>query len=222
MPPTWQPTRHRCPDRGTEVALATLVLVLVSALGVLVGLLWQWLTPGAEVAMTGDGPVHADPTSESYFADDGWFVLISAITGVIVALVCWIRVPRHRGPVMMIGMVTGCLVGAVVAWQVGRHVGLAGFRELLEHAPTGREFRRPAKLVALGALGVQAFTATFAYTLLAGWCHHPLLRRPEPGETVDPPHGPQPRAEHWVAAGGGRLPDPPSDPSRAGRSGPAS
>ncbi|HEX6075812.1 MAG TPA: DUF2567 domain-containing protein [Micromonosporaceae bacterium] len=170
---------------GTEAALATLVMLLLAAFGVVLGVLWQWVTPGAGVLMTGDGPIHANPTSERYFADDGWFALIGGVAGVVVALTCWSLVRRHRGPVVMVGMVAGCLLAAVVAWQVGRHIGLAAFGELLDHAPAGRVFRRPPRLAALGVLGVQGFTAAFTYTLLAGWSRYQTLCRPTAGGAGD-------------------------------------
>jgi hypothetical protein len=181
------------PDRratwGTEAALATLVILLLAAFGVVLGVVWQWATPGAGVLMTGEGPIHANPNSEHYFADDGWFALIGGVAGVVAAVACWTLARRHRGPVVMIGTVVGCLLSAVVAWQVGRHIGLAAFRDLLEHAATGRVFRRPARLAALGVLGVQGFAAAFTYTLLAGWSRYPTLRRPDLGDPDDPAWG---------------------------------
>lgn len=167
---------------SADLLAATLAMVLLAVVGVLLGVLWQWVTPGAIVAMTADGPVHADPTSERYFADDGWFALLGGAAGVFVGLACWVLVPRHRGPLVMLGMAAGCLLGAVVAWQVGRHIGLAAFRDFLESAPAGRTFRRPARLAALGVLGVQGFAAVFTYTLLAGWSQTPTLRRPPAGQ----------------------------------------
>lgn len=171
---------------GAESALATLVMLLIAAFGGVLGVVWQWVTPGAGVLMTGDGPVHANPNSERYFADDGWFALIGGVAGVAVAVACWTLARRHRGPVLMIGMVAGCLLASVVAWQVGRHIGLAAFRDLLEHAPADRVFRRPARLAALGVLGFQGFTAAFTYTLLAGWSRYPTLRQTDPDKTDDP------------------------------------
>ncbi|MGH3728627.1 MAG: DUF2567 domain-containing protein [Micromonosporaceae bacterium] len=167
---------------GRELAAATGVMVALAALGVLLGVLWQLVTPGAEILMTGDGPVHADSSAETYFADDGWFAVIGAVGGVLSALVVWLLVRRHRGPLLLVGTVAGCLLCAVVAWQVGRHIGLAEFQQVLDRAEPGDTFRRPARLGALGVLGLQGFTAAFTYTLLAGWSRWPLLRRPLPEE----------------------------------------
>jgi hypothetical protein len=197
--PPGRPEADRRSAWGTELALATLVMVLLAAFGVLLGVLWQWVTPGAVVVMTTDGPVHADPTSEGYFADDGWFALFGGAAGVLVGLACWILVPRHRGPLVMIGMVAGCLLGAVVAWQVGRHIGLAAFRNLLEHAPVGRTFHRPARLAALGVLGVQGFAAVFTYTLLAGWSQADTLWQTPARDSSAGPGPDDHRPDGWAA-----------------------
>lgn len=199
---------------GREIGVATLVVVILALVGVLLGALWQWITPGAVVLMTGDGPVHDNPSSENYIADDGWFLVIGAAAGVITALGCWLLARRYRGPVVLVGMVAGCLIGAVVAWQFGRHLGLAEFQRLLDHAPVGTRFRRPAKLDALGVLGVQGFTAAFTYTLLAGWSRWPQLRRPTPEEWAamyGPWQAPYPAAATWHP-GQPQRPVPPQPP----------
>jgi len=183
---TERPECGRRAGWGAESALATLVMLLLTAFGGVLGVVWRWVTPGAGVLMTGDGPVHANPNSERYFADDGWFALIGGVAGVAAAVACWTLARRHRGPVLMIGMVAGCLLASVVAWQVGRHIGLAAFRDLLEHAPADRVFRRPARLAALGVLGFQGFTAAFTYTLLAGWSRYPTLRQTDSDKIDDP------------------------------------
>jgi hypothetical protein len=201
---------------GREVAVATAVVVVLALAGLLLGALWQWVTPGAVVLMTADGPVHDNPNSELYIADDGWFLVIGAVAGVIAALGCWLLVRRYRGPVQLVGLVVGCLLGAVVAWQFGRHIGLAEFQRLLDHAPVGLRFRRPARLDALGVLGVQGFAAAFTYTLLAGWSRWPQLRRPTPEEWAamyGPWQTPYPAAAGWHTGQPTQAPQPPQSPA---------
>ncbi|MGH3714001.1 MAG: DUF2567 domain-containing protein [Micromonosporaceae bacterium] len=194
LPPAPAPDPR--PRWADELVVATVAMVVLAVLGVLWGLLWQVVTPGAEIQMTADGPVHANATAETYFADDAWFAVLGAAAGLLAALGGWVLVRRHRGPILLAGVVIGCLIGAVVAWQVGRHLGLPEFERLIEQAAPGRSFRRPARLAAYGVLGIPGFVAAFTYTLLAGWSRYPELRPPQPGEW-QPAQGP------W------HLPNPP-------------
>ncbi|MGH3648222.1 MAG: DUF2567 domain-containing protein, partial [Micromonosporaceae bacterium] len=179
------------PGWSNDLVAATVAMVALAVLGVVWGFLWQAIMPGPEILMTADGPVHADATSESYFAVDGWFAVLGAAVGLFGALGSWLLVRRHRGPLVLVGVVAGCLISAVVAWQVGRHIGLPEFERLITDAPVGERFHRPARLVAYGLLAVPGFTAAFTYTLLAGWSRYAGLRRPAPGEWLPAP-GPGP------------------------------
>lgn len=176
------PRRDPRPGWSDELVAASLVMVVLAVCGVLWGYLWHLLAPGPMIEMTASGPVHADATSETYFANDGWFAALGAVVGLSAAIGVWFLAYRHRGPLVMIGTVAGCLIGGFVAWQVGRHIGLPEFEQLIAHAPEGESFRRPTKLVAYGLLAVPGFTAAFTYTLLAGWSRWPGLRRPAAGE----------------------------------------
>ena len=209
-------SRHgwRNPALGTEIAVATGVMVAVALVGIGLGVLWALVAPGPTVLMTEDGPVHANPTSEAYFAADGWFLLIGAVTGILAAVICWWVVRRYRGPVVLMGLVLGCLLAALIAWQVGRHIGLEEFRTLLADAPPGRSLSRPVVLSAWGVLGVQAFTAAFCYTMLAGWSRFADLRPHPAGQAPElaylAPQVPPPQASPQTP------PPPPQAPPRPG------
>lgn len=168
-----------------ELISAGLVAVVLAGLGAAVGPLWQWLTPGVEVVITNQGAMHASPHAETYFGDDAVFMLLGVGLGVAAAIGCWVLGHRHRGPAQLAGLVLGCLLGAVLAWQIGRHLGLAEFYQAIEQAKPGETFRRPAKLAAYGVLGVPGFAAAFMYTLLAGWSRWPDLRPPAHGPAWD-------------------------------------
>jgi hypothetical protein len=115
---------------------------------------------------------------------------------VLAAIVVWLVLRRYRGPVGMLVAVLGMIGAAVLAWQVGRHIGLAGYERLLETAPVGKTFTKPPDLhggkftMVLGFIPriqdllVPAFGAAVMYTLLAGWSRYPGLR-PE-AERADP------------------------------------
>ncbi|WP_348773839.1 DUF2567 domain-containing protein [Micromonospora sp. WMMD964] len=198
----------RRPARTVATVLASVLAVAV--LGVPFGLVWAAFAPDTPVLKTAEGAIYADPQPEQPIAADGWFSLLGLAFGLLVALALWFVLRRRRGPVGLLAAVLGALAAAPVAWQVGRRIGLATFDRLLDTAPVGQSFTKPADLRAggvdwlLGVLPVPhgnlllpAFGAAITYTLLAGWSRWPGLRpEPEPGLS-------------WVSAG---TPVPPTAP----------
>ncbi|WP_425413374.1 DUF2567 domain-containing protein [Micromonospora pallida] len=190
---------------GTDVRAALRrvagVLVLLTVLGVPLGLLWAALAPGTPVIKTADGAVYAEAQPEQPIAADGWFSLLGLGFGVLVALGLWTLLRRHRGPLELLAGALGSLGAALVAWQLGRRIGLDTFQRLLVEAPVGRHFDKPADLraggidqvlgvlpVPYGNLLLPAFAVAVTYTLLAGWSRWPSLR-PEPVEVSWVPAG---------------------------------
>ncbi|MDG4756934.1 DUF2567 domain-containing protein [Micromonospora sp. WMMD710] len=192
------------PRRPLRTVVTVLGFALAFAvLGAPLGLLWAVLAPDTPVLKTAEGAIYAEPQPEQPIAADGWFSLLGLAFGVLAALVLWFVLRRRRGPVGLLAAVLGALAAAPVAWQVGRRVGLATFDRLLDTAPAGQAFTKPADLRAggvdwlLGVLPVPhgnlllpAFGAAITYTLLAGWSRWPSLR-PEP----------DPAALSWASAG---------------------
>jgi hypothetical protein len=98
--------------------------------------------------------------------------------------------------------VLGTIGAALLAWQVGRRIGLADYERLLDTAPPGHTFTKPPDLrsgeidwlfgflpVIKGSLLLPAFAAAVVYTLLAGWSRYPGLR---PTTDATPPLAPPP------------------------------
>ncbi|MCW3817332.1 DUF2567 domain-containing protein [Micromonospora sp. DR5-3] len=184
---------------------ATLVgAVLLAVLGAPLGLLWAGVAPGTPVQKTAEGAIYATPQPEQPIAADGWFSLLGLGFGVLAAVALWLLARRRRGPAGLLAGTLGGLGAAVVAWQVGRRIGLGAYHRLLATAPDGTLFTKPADLraggvdwllgllpVPYGNLLLPAFGAAVTYTLLAGWSRWPSLR-PEP--ELDggwPPAGPE-------------------------------
>ncbi|MFF5178432.1 DUF2567 domain-containing protein [Micromonospora sp. NPDC000316] len=188
---------------GRIVATVLGVALAMAVLGAPLGLLWAALAPDTPVLKVAEGAIYAEPQPEQPIAADGWFSLVGLAFGVLAALVLWFVLRRWRGPVGLLSAVLGALAAAPVAWQVGRRVGLGTYDRLLDSAPAGQAFTKPADLRAggvdwlLGVLPVPhgnlllpAFGAAVTYTLLAGWSRWPSLR-PEP----------DPEALSWASAG---------------------
>ncbi|MEV0806689.1 DUF2567 domain-containing protein [Micromonospora sp. NPDC050200] len=196
-PPAYAGFPEPSGDRPRRPLAATGAIVLaLTVLGVPLGLLWAAVAPDTPVVKTAAGAVYAQPQPEQPIAADGWFSLLGLGFGVLAAIGLWVVLRRRRGPAVLAGSALGALGAALVAWQVGRRVGLAGYQRLLAHAPDGTAFTKPADLraggiewlfgllpVPFGDLLLPAFAVAVTYTLLAGWSRWPSLRpEPEPGD----------------------------------------
>ncbi|WSA83457.1 DUF2567 domain-containing protein [Micromonospora sp. NBC_01796] len=207
------PARPRAPLRTLTVAVAT-VLVL-TLLGAPLGLAWRAVAPSVPVIQADGGAVLAQPQPEEFVAADGWFSLFGLVFGLLAALVVWWVLRRYRGPVGMVVAALGSIGAAVVAWQVGRHIGLGEYQRMLETAAAGTSFGKPPDLragrfewlfgfvpVLRGDLLLPAFGSVVMYTMLAGWSRYAGLgAEPEPvGLSWDsaalpvPPAAPEPPA----------------------------
>nr|WP_234361433.1 DUF2567 domain-containing protein [Plantactinospora sp. BB1] len=201
--------------RGAAANVAVLLALIL--LGVPFGLLWSAVSPGVPVVQTEDGALLAAPQPEEFIAADGWFSVLGFGLGVLAAIAMWLLLRRHRGPVGMLVTVLGMLGAAVLAWQLGRQIGLSGYERLLASAPPGATFSKPPDLYggqydlllgfvpAIGDLLVPAFGAAVMYTLLAGWSRYPGLR-PEAEPVFRPEVEPASRPVSWD------LPVPPAPP----------
>ncbi|WP_332317101.1 DUF2567 domain-containing protein [Verrucosispora sp. WMMA2121] len=190
-------TAGRSAGFGRTMAVGAATVLVLGLLGAPLGWIWAAVAPATPVVRSGDGAVYGLAQPEQPIAADGWFSLLGLAFGVLTALAVWFLLRRNRGPVGLVVAAVGALAAALVAWQVGRRVGLAGYQRLLDTAPEGTRFSKPADLRAGGIelfLGVlplpygnvllPAFAAAVTYTLLAGWSRWPSLRpEPEPDVT---------------------------------------
>ncbi|MEU7902414.1 DUF2567 domain-containing protein [Actinoplanes sp. NPDC049118] len=173
-----QPSRRRRTLRRT-VSVVALVTAGLAVAGAPLGLLWSWIAPSVPVINAGqNGIVVNDPSPEEYIAADAWFTLLGFGFGLIAAVLIWLLLRRDRGPALVLGVTFGGLACALVAWQVGRLVGLSAWNEWQDTSAAGDTYARPPDLHAHGALLVVAFAAVIVTTLLAGWSNDPDLDLP--------------------------------------------
>jgi hypothetical protein len=215
-------TEERRPGRAALVALAA--VVVITALGGPLGLLWANLAPGVPIIKTEDGGVFAEPSPEEFIAADGWFTLLGLGFGVLAALVVWYALRRYRGPLGMITVGLGAVGAGWLAWQVGRQIGREAYRRAVETAAVGDLIHRPPDLraggfewlwdvvpIVRGDVLMPAFGAVVAYTLLAGWSRYATLRKETepPVLSWDSPEPPAPEAAPAPHAPGatGRPPE---------------
>jgi hypothetical protein len=199
---------------GTVVVLTA---VAIAVAGAPLGVLWHVLAPTVPMLDAGaSGIVVNDPSPEEFIAAEGWFTLLGLAFGVGVAVLAWLVLRRHRGPGLVLALTVGTLAAAVVAWQVGRRIGLAEFRAWRATATSGATFAAPPDLHAYGTLLVPAFAAAIVLTLLAGWSNDPDLDQPgaKPGyghDLAGPGYEPPPFSSDWPGE-----PDPTAAPGPPG------
>lgn len=205
------PGGHRPGAALTALAVA----LVVFGLGAPLGLLWALLAPDVPLRVTDAGPIYRDPQAEHLFAADGWFTLLAIPFGVLAAVGAWLAARSIRGAPGLVATTLGAVAAGVLAWWLGRQIGLSDYQATLAAAEAGADLGRPPdlKVIAtgwwpprvLGVLLVPAFAAAATYTLLAAWSAQPSLRPqappagddawPQPGQGGSPA-GMPPRFRH--------------------------
>ncbi|MDG3012044.1 DUF2567 domain-containing protein [Rhodococcus sp. D2-41] len=121
------------PRRVLRIVRAPALIGIGSALaGALLGVVWGLLAPPEHVLIGHDGAISLMNESTHRFDAIGMFAFMSLALGVLCGAVAWLW-RSARGPLMVVGLVLGCLLGAWLAEEVG--VSLATHR-----FPVGGDF----------------------------------------------------------------------------------
>jgi hypothetical protein len=174
---------------GREILFALAVAVVIAALGFPLGWLWSHLAPHSPAVMTVDGAAYATPNQEQIIGDEGWYVLLTAAAGLVLAVGVWVGLRRYRGVFVLLGLGVGSVAAGVLTYWTGHRIGLAHARDLIAHAPVGAHFSLPVTLrvqqlglwhgwlpYARGDVLFLAMVAVLTYALLAGFSRYESLR----------------------------------------------
>jgi hypothetical protein len=149
--------------RGLRIwAMTTVALTL---LGPPAGLLWAAIAPSVRYLLLDGALVLADPETEALIAGDGRYALITGAAGALCGVLAYLAGGRDNDVPLLLGLGTGGLAAALLAWWVGHRIGLAGFEESVR-AATGRAVEGPADLHAVGVVVFWPLLAVAAYGLL--------------------------------------------------------
>jgi hypothetical protein len=158
----------------------------VAALGVPFGLLWAALAPDVPLRATEDGAIYADAQPEQLAAADGWFTILAVPFGVLIAIGVWLVARHARGLPALVALTIGAIGAGLIAWWLGRQLGLADFQATLAAAEAGADLTHPPDLRVAdirwwppqlrGVPLVPALAAAASYTLMAAWSRYPTLR----------------------------------------------
>ncbi|OLE24512.1 MAG: hypothetical protein AUG44_19005 [Actinobacteria bacterium 13_1_20CM_3_71_11] len=178
-----------------EVLVGLAVAVVVAGLGPGLGWLWSRLAPHPYKVMLDDGPVWYQTANERVVADEGWYVVLTAGAGVVLAVLAWVLLRRFRGPIVLFGLAVGSVLAGVLTYVVGYRIGYAHAQDQLYHAPYATLIRMPVDLraqqvglwhgwlpFARGDVLTFGISAVLIYLLLAGFSAYPSLRPPRSDE----------------------------------------
>ncbi|MEU3022856.1 hypothetical protein ABZ644_09235 [Nocardiopsis alba] len=198
--------RARAGASGVARALivAACVFGAVVLLGALLGPLWWWLAPRPEVTALGEGEIFPG-TSEEAFAGEGYFVVITAVAGMITGYLCYMaqftladrRLQDLRLPLLLVSAVAAA-VAAILVWRIGVALD-APAREIVLTADPGDTVMGALRLQATAFLVVWPFVHVLQYGLLDGVSllrsDQPGVPEPEPAPTAAPEPDPGERRD---------------------------
>lgn len=137
---------------------------MASALaGLPLGLLWRVVAPLPRIVKRPDGLYQAGGEgNEAAIAADGWFALLALVTGIVIALVVYLRTRPGRVPPLL-ALAVGGLLGAVVAWRLGVLLGPGPIVETARGLAVGKRFDGPLKVSAPAVLLAWPMGAVITY-----------------------------------------------------------
>ncbi|OKJ08316.1 hypothetical protein [Kitasatospora sp. CB01950] len=167
--PPQPPAAVERPPVGPELRIGAVITVAGAVLGVVLGLLWLWLSPRIGFEVQDNRILYRDPEGEAQIAAVGVFSLLGLALGIATALgaFLWTRT-RGGGIAVAVGLTAGGLLGSVLGWQLGTRLGPT--TDLRAHAlavGNGGSFDGPLELTAHGALLVWPMTATIVLLALS-------------------------------------------------------
>ncbi|MGW8888324.1 ABC transporter permease [Streptomyces sp. NPDC055749] len=139
-------------DLSAELRQAAVITVLLTAAGVVLGLLWLWLAPRVPLISDDTAVFLKDSEGEEAVAADGTFVLLALGFGVVAAFAVFFY--RRRGGILLVaGLALGGLLGSLLAWGIGVWFGPSS--DVVARAKAAGEgvvFDAPLKLHAVGVV----------------------------------------------------------------------
>ncbi|MFL6099103.1 MAG: hypothetical protein ACJ71T_04015 [Actinomycetales bacterium] len=163
--------------RRRDLPVPLLAVGVVVAAGLLWGVLWWLLAPTAGTVVQ-DGGVYLQGHDELMVGQDGWFVVLGAAAGAILATV-WPALTRRRPVAGLLVGLGGCLVAGLVAWALGSWLGPDSLRSQLAAG-----VKAPVTPIALHTWAALLF-APFLFAVVRGVTE--LLSSAVAGMHTEPP-----------------------------------
>jgi hypothetical protein len=158
-----RPHGERVLGMPAVVTAVAAVLVGTALLGVAAGFTWAAVAPRALAVVVGRGSADVvNPETNAFIAADAWFMLLTAIGGVISGLLGYLYAVRRHGPIAMAAVLVGGLPAALIAMWIGQQSGNAAFNHALQAGRSGVLVHAPLSLGGIGALAFWSLVAGLA------------------------------------------------------------
>jgi hypothetical protein len=138
------------PTLRAELRSGLLVGLGCAVAGVVVGVLWRFVVPLAELKKTAAGVLQVGG-AETEVAADGWFAVCAGLAGVLAAVAAALLLRSGRLGAL-VGLAAGGLVGALVAWRVGLLLSPPEIAAAAKAARVGDTLEGPLRMSAYGVL----------------------------------------------------------------------
>ncbi|MGZ4638512.1 MAG: hypothetical protein ACXV2J_05565 [Actinomycetes bacterium] len=170
----------------SELRTGAVVTASVAAAGIPVAVVWWLIAPLPQLVVRAGSIYYTEANTEYAVAADGWFAVCTATAGLVAALVVFARARHARlGP--LVGLAAGGLLGAVVAWRLGVHLGPGGARDTAKGLADGTRFDGPLQLGARGVLFAWPLASVVAYFALTAGLEPPELPDADVEHVTGPP-----------------------------------
>lgn len=119
------------------------------------GLVWVAVAPTPLLREIAQGEAELiNAESSAFIVADAWFVLITAVGGLITGVLGDRLLVRRADPAAAAGLVLGAVAAALAALWVGDNLGLGTYHHLLAASPVGASFHASLALGAKSALAL--------------------------------------------------------------------
>lgn len=167
-------------ERQVQLRAAVLILLVLAAIGALLGLAWQGWSPPGPFGVIYRAGIQPDET-EAWAAADGRFAVIVGAVGLVAGIAVWLVRPA-RGPYAVVALGAGGIVGALLTKLVG-HLLRNKVHSFACGQPSGHVActnHLPLDLHMTGLLYLEPALAILGYGLLVAFAQHDDLGRPDP------------------------------------------
>ena len=151
--------------RWAGVRAALTVLLVTSALGAPVGLLWLLLSPRVPGLITDEGVILAVPETKAFIAGDAVFLILGIVVGTLCGLLAW-AFARRGGVRTVVALAFGGGIGSLLAEWIAEKLSRASFDRDVDAARVGDEVDRFLRLGARGVLVGWPVAALIAFLVL--------------------------------------------------------